>query len=112
MGVEILAKAQDFPPAALNGVLQHHERCDGSGYPRKLVKDTISLHGRILAITDVYDNHCNHPDPLSSFTPYQALSFMFTQQKVEFDAELLALRITSYNVCYTKLLRISFSDDR
>jgi len=98
MGVEILSKAPDFPQTALEGVAQHHERCDGSGYPRKLTKDNISLHGRILAITDVYDNHCNHPDPLSSFTPYQALSFMFTQQKVEFDAEVLALFIRCLGV--------------
>ncbi len=98
MGVEMLAKAPDFPPTALDGVAQHHERCDGSGYPRRLTGDKIGLHGRILAITDVYDNHCNHPDPLESFTPYQALSYMFTQQKPEFDAELLAVFIRCLGV--------------
>lgn len=98
MGAEMLAKAPGFPPTALEGVAQHHERCDGSGYPKRLVKDRIGLHGRILAITDVYDNHCNHPDPLESFTPYQALSFMFTQQKAEFDQELLALFIRCLGV--------------
>lgn len=39
----------------LLGVLQHHERCDGSGYPNHAVKDQISDFGRILAILDVYD---------------------------------------------------------
>lgn len=98
MGVDMLSKAPDFPPTALEGVAQHHERCDGSGYPRRLTREKIGLHGRILAITDVYDNHCNHPDPLESFTPYQALSFMFTQQKTEFDAEMLALFIRCLGV--------------
>jgi putative two-component system response regulator len=33
----------------------HHERCDGSGYPKKLTKDQIPLSGRIVALADVYD---------------------------------------------------------
>lgn len=39
----------------MQGVLQHHERCDGSGYPLHLKKDRISRFGRILAILDIYD---------------------------------------------------------
>ena len=37
------------------GVLQHHERCDGSGYPNHLMADNISRFGKILAIIDMYD---------------------------------------------------------
>ena len=37
------------------GVLHHHERCDGSGYPRKLKGDQISDFGKIIAILDIYD---------------------------------------------------------
>lgn len=37
------------------GVLQHHEREDGSGYPAKLRKGQISSFGRILGILDIYD---------------------------------------------------------
>ncbi|WP_074671820.1 HD-GYP domain-containing protein [Selenomonas ruminantium] len=39
----------------MQGILQHHERCDGSGYPLHLKKETISRFGRILAILDMYD---------------------------------------------------------
>ena len=39
----------------LMGVLQHHERNDGSGYPNKLKREKISDFGRILAILDIYD---------------------------------------------------------
>ncbi|MCM2373604.1 HD-GYP domain-containing protein [Aporhodopirellula aestuarii] len=40
---------------ALEGVLQHHESVDGSGYPSRLAGDEISVAGRILAIVDAYD---------------------------------------------------------
>ncbi len=39
----------------LLGVLQHHERNDGTGYPRGLKADEITPFGRILAIMDIYD---------------------------------------------------------
>ncbi len=38
-----------------NGVLQHHERCDGSGYPSRLVSGEIDEFAKIIAISDVYD---------------------------------------------------------
>lgn len=39
----------------LLGVLMHHERCDGSGYPLGLKGDSIHPFGKILAIADVFD---------------------------------------------------------
>jgi HD-GYP domain-containing protein (c-di-GMP phosphodiesterase class II) len=38
-----------------NIVAGHHERCDGSGYPRGLTGDQIALEARIVAVADVYD---------------------------------------------------------
>ena len=55
-GVEILAKSGLSTESDLiAGVLQHHERCDGSGYPSGLKGDMISPFGKILAILDIYD---------------------------------------------------------
>lgn len=36
-------------------VYAHHERLDGSGYPRRLVDDEIPIQAKIMAITDIYD---------------------------------------------------------
>ena len=47
-----------------NIVAQHHERGDGSGYPRGLTMEQISLEGRIVAVADVYD-------ALSTYRPYK-----------------------------------------
>jgi HD-GYP domain-containing protein (c-di-GMP phosphodiesterase class II) len=40
---------------ALPGVLYHHERVDGAGYPHRLKGDHIPLMARILAVSDAYD---------------------------------------------------------
>ena len=39
----------------LFGVLQHHERCDGSGYPNGIKKDQINEFALIIALLDIYD---------------------------------------------------------
>ncbi len=39
----------------LQGVLQHHERCDGSGYPNGVKREQISEFALILALMDIYD---------------------------------------------------------
>ena len=55
-GVEILAKSGLSTESDLiTGVLQHHERGDGSGYPSGLKGDMISPFGKIIAILDIYD---------------------------------------------------------
>jgi HD-GYP domain-containing protein (c-di-GMP phosphodiesterase class II) len=41
-------------------VYQHHERMDGSGYPRKLKEDDILLESRILAVADVVEAIASH----------------------------------------------------
>lgn len=49
---------KDLPwvhPITLDGILHHHERHDGTGYPQQLGGDQISLHGGIISICDVYD---------------------------------------------------------
>ncbi len=51
IGMTTLSANRDI----MEGVLQHHERCDGSGYPHNLTKDQISRFGRVLAILDIYD---------------------------------------------------------
>jgi HD-GYP domain-containing protein (c-di-GMP phosphodiesterase class II) len=53
-GVELL-RAADLSPLTLSVVRDHHERPDGSGYPRGLSGDRIEEFPRIAAVADVYD---------------------------------------------------------
>jgi HD-GYP domain-containing protein (c-di-GMP phosphodiesterase class II) len=41
-------------------VFQHHERMDGSGYPRQLKGDEILVEARILAVSDVVESMASH----------------------------------------------------
>ncbi len=47
-------KEAGFPMQIAVAVLEHHERMDGSGYPRKLVGDRLSLYGKIVAVASSY----------------------------------------------------------
>lgn len=58
-GFEIL-KGIDFPWPIAEMVYQHHERLDGSGYPRGLSGDEICLEARIIAVADVFDAITSH----------------------------------------------------
>jgi hemerythrin-like metal-binding protein len=55
-----LLKDIDFPWSIAEIILQHHERLDGSGYPRGLKGDDIILGARIIAVADVVEAMSSH----------------------------------------------------
>jgi len=57
-------------------IKQHHERCDGSGYPEGVKCDEITLEGKILAIADVFDALVTTRPYRKSFTLPQAVEIM------------------------------------
>lgn len=55
LGQIILMKNYKINEKVIRGVLEHHERCDGSGYPQSLKGNEISILGKILGVCDSYD---------------------------------------------------------
>ena len=55
LGFEMLAEARGATASALDVVLHHHEKFDGSGYPHRQAGDGIELLSRMGAVCDVYD---------------------------------------------------------
>lgn len=53
-GLKIIEGVSYLEPA-VPGILHHHERWDGAGYPNGLQEEEISLEGRILAVVDAFD---------------------------------------------------------
>jgi len=54
LSLHILNSGPALPPQVLQGISQHHERIDGSGYPNQLKGDKISIYGKMAAIADSF----------------------------------------------------------
>ena len=65
----------------ISGVAQHHERCDGSGYPAGLGKESISVFARILAFLDIYDAMASNRVYASKKSPFEAFAVMGDDMK-------------------------------
>jgi len=64
IGADLLQSGGALDPSdgVLRLVAEHHERCDGSGYPHGLTKDDIHPWARIAAVADVFDDlTCSRP---------------------------------------------------
>lgn len=75
IGLEILAPMADLGDV-LAFIADHHERLDGSGYPRGISGEAISLGGRILAAADVFDALTSRRAYRDSRTERDTLAFM------------------------------------
>jgi HD-GYP domain-containing protein (c-di-GMP phosphodiesterase class II) len=97
-GLSLLAGNQNVSPKALQIIYQHHEKCDGKGYPQGLTEHQISYFAKITSVVNVYDNITNQQVKGRSFTPHEALSFMYTQLQREFSGEIVSSFIKSLGV--------------
>ena len=71
--------------------LTHHEKYDGSGYPRGLRGEEIPLAGRIVAIADVFDALTSKRPYKRAWTEEEALTFLREQKGRHFDPALVDL---------------------
>lgn len=69
-GFKILQNAHQLSEECKTIVLQHHERYDGTGYPKQLRGEEIHLYGKICALADVFD-------ALTSNRPYRKKMDLF-----------------------------------
>jgi putative nucleotidyltransferase with HDIG domain len=82
-GYQIL-KDIPFPYPIAEMVYQHHERLDGSGYPRGLAGDAICLEARILAIADTIEAMATH----RPYRPGRGLHSAMSEVMVEAGSKL------------------------
>ena len=75
IGLEILAPMAQLGPV-LDFIADHHERLDGSGYPRGVSGDEISLGGRIIAAADTFDALTSRRAYRDSRTEDDTLAYM------------------------------------
>jgi len=82
-GIPFLKKALEIPYA-------HHERWDGSGYPRGLKGSEIPLSARIFAVVDVYDALTSDRPYRKAWPREKALAYLQEQAGKQFDPEVVA----------------------
>ncbi len=84
IGYRILKSASEFSEVA-RYVLEHHERWDGKGYPRRIKGDDISLQARIIGIADAYDAMTFDRSYRKGLTKNQAIQELRRHSGTQFD---------------------------
>jgi HD-GYP domain-containing protein (c-di-GMP phosphodiesterase class II) len=85
-GRMLLHELGGYGDAVLRLVRDHHERLDGSGYPRGLGADEIELDARILAVCDVYDALRSKRVYREAWSHERAMALLRGEEAIEFDA--------------------------
>jgi putative two-component system response regulator len=71
--------------------LSHHEKWDGSGYPKGLAGENIPLWGRICAVADVFDALASKRPYKEAFSNEKSLEIMKEKRGTHFDPKLVDL---------------------
>lgn len=79
----------------LNGIREHHERLDGSGYPHSLTVKRISQFGKILAVCDVFDALITEKPYRGAYNTFNASALLKDEYKNKLDNDYIHLLIRS-----------------
>jgi putative nucleotidyltransferase with HDIG domain len=87
-GYDIL-KGIEFPWSIADIIIQHHERMDGSGYPRGLAGDSILIEARIIGVADVVETMSSHRPYRPSMGIEKALAEITQNSGTLYDPEVV-----------------------
>lgn len=87
--VKLLERSGSFPSMVIETVRQHHERMDGSGYPRGLTGDDISTLAAIAGVSDVYQAATADRAYRKGKTSFQALMELYGDSGNNFDKSVV-----------------------
>lgn len=94
VGIDSLRKSE-LPELSLRIVHEHHELCDGSGYPQQLKKDDIHYLSRLFSIVDRYDEMVHQLTDQPGMLPTNALRALYMQgEKGIYDKEAISSLIS------------------
>jgi len=93
LGWDMCRKDSRLGDSILAGIVEHHERLDGSGYPFGLAGDKISRFGRIVAVADLYDAMTSSRVYRQALTPFSVLKELFADMFGKLDPATCTLFI-------------------
>ncbi|GAB4353581.1 MAG: hypothetical protein Kow006_18800 [Gammaproteobacteria bacterium] len=89
-GYKLLKEADALTEECRYIVMQHHERADGTGYPKRLHNEEIHIYGKICCIADVYDALTAERSYKKALSTFDALQLMKEEMSHHFDKALFS----------------------
>ena len=88
LGYDIIRNCNEFTMASAYVAWQHHEKFDGTGYPRGLKGEAIHEYARITALADVYDALTTNRTYRDQIMPHEAIEYLRDAEGIAFDPEI------------------------
>jgi len=111
LGFDAVKNDWELSPLSRTIILSHHEKLDGSGYPRAVKGDEIHEFAKIVAICDVFDaltaDRCYSP----KWPVYQAIEYLQAYAGTQFD-EMLSEKFIEHIAAYPNGAFVKLSDLR
>jgi len=90
-GFQLLKDEPNLPLIVAHCAFQHHERLDGSGYPRGIGGSEIHEYAKWIGIVDSYDAMTSHRIYRNAMLPHQAVELLYAGSDTLYDTEMLRL---------------------
>ncbi|WP_395012262.1 HD-GYP domain-containing protein [Undibacterium sp.] len=97
-GHAMLLESKGVGAIALDVCLHHHEKMDGSGYPKGLKGEQISLYAKMGAVCDVYDAITSNRPYKSGWCPAESLKKMSEWSRGHFDEQVFQAFVRSIGI--------------
>ncbi|MCU6433151.1 HD-GYP domain-containing protein [Undibacterium sp. Jales W-56] len=97
-GYKMLLEVKGLSEVALDVCLHHHEKVDGSGYPKRLTGDQISLFAKMGAVCDVYDAITSNRPYKQGWCPAESVKKMAEWSKGHFDETVFQAFVRSIGI--------------
>lgn len=86
---EDIMRPVELPDYVISGIMQHHERHDGKGYPYGLQGGRVTMAGKIIKVADVFDALVNRRQYKEAWTQDQVREFLMERRGTEFDPQVV-----------------------
>jgi HD-GYP domain-containing protein (c-di-GMP phosphodiesterase class II) len=93
-GFELLRQNKEISLLSAHIAFQHHEKLDGSGYPRGLQGTEIHEYASIIAVADVYDALTSDRPYRRGMLPHEAYEILSDMTKAQIDEDILDMLFT------------------
>ncbi|WP_164668220.1 HD-GYP domain-containing protein [Virgibacillus doumboii] len=111
VGYDFLRKQENIPLLAAHCAFQHHERLDGSGYPRGIKADELHKYAKLIGIADVFDAVTSNRVYRDAMLPHEGLEILYAGAVKLFDKDMVEAFKKSITI-YPNGLTVTLSNNK